>query len=92
MASVLPRAMRPGRRPRRSLGIVLLATVISGLVVAGVVLAGQSARPVRPAVAVLPATTLSGGQPVLRLGSRGSAVVYLQHRLAALHYDVGAID
>ena len=32
-------------------------------------------------------------QPVLRLGSRGSVVVTLQQRLAALHYfDVGAAD
>lgn len=32
-------------------------------------------------------------QPVLRFGSRGSAVVTLQQRLAALHYfDVGAAD
>jgi N-acetylmuramoyl-L-alanine amidase len=32
-------------------------------------------------------------QPTLRLGSRGSAVAALQHRLAALHYfDVGTAD
>jgi len=32
-------------------------------------------------------------QPVLRLGSRGGAVVTLQQRLAALHYfDVGRAD
>jgi lipoprotein-anchoring transpeptidase ErfK/SrfK len=32
-------------------------------------------------------------QPVLRLGSRGSVIVTLQQRLAALHYfDVGAAD
>ncbi|WP_446215100.1 L,D-transpeptidase family protein [Micromonospora sp. IBHARD004] len=31
-------------------------------------------------------------QPVLRQGSRGTAVTTLQRRLAALHYDVGPID
>ncbi len=31
-------------------------------------------------------------QPVLRLGSSGTAVVQLQRRLATLHYDVGPID
>jgi len=39
------------------------------------------------------ATTAAATQPVLRLGSRGSAVKTLQQRLATLHYfDVGAAD
>ena len=39
------------------------------------------------------AVTVSAAQPTLRLGSRGSAVVTLQHRLIALHYfDVSAAD
>ena len=39
------------------------------------------------------AATVSAAQPTLRLGSRGSAVVALQHRLIALHYfDVSAAD
>jgi N-acetylmuramoyl-L-alanine amidase len=39
------------------------------------------------------AATTAAAQPVLRLGSRGSAVVALQQRLAALHYfDVGRAD
>ena len=39
------------------------------------------------------AATVAAAQPMLRLGSRGSAVVTLQHRLAALHYfDVGTAD
>jgi murein L,D-transpeptidase YcbB/YkuD len=29
---------------------------------------------------------------VLRLGSRGTAVITLQRRLATLHYDVGTVD
>ncbi len=39
------------------------------------------------------AATVAAAQPTLRLGSRGSAVVTLQKRLAALHYfDVGRAD
>ncbi len=39
------------------------------------------------------ATAATAAQPTLRLGSRGSAVVTLQQRLAALHYfDVGPAD
>ena len=39
------------------------------------------------------AMTTAASQPVLRLGSRGSAVTALQQRLIALHYfDVGAAD
>jgi lipoprotein-anchoring transpeptidase ErfK/SrfK len=39
------------------------------------------------------ATTTAPSQPVLRLGSRGSAVTALQQRLIALHYfDVAAAD
>jgi N-acetylmuramoyl-L-alanine amidase len=90
MPAVMAQILPPGRRPRRGLGIVLLATV-SSLVVAGVVLAGQSALPLRPAVAVLPAA-MTSTQPVLRIGSHGAAVVDLQRRLAGLRYDVGPID
>ncbi|WP_176731793.1 L,D-transpeptidase family protein [Micromonospora rhizosphaerae] len=43
-----------------------------------------------PAAAQTFVTTTS--QPVLRQGSRGTAVTNLQRRLAALHYDVGPID
>jgi lipoprotein-anchoring transpeptidase ErfK/SrfK len=44
-----------------------------------------------PALTARPAAAVS--QPVLRLGSRGGAVVTLQRRLAALHYfDVGTAD
>jgi lipoprotein-anchoring transpeptidase ErfK/SrfK len=39
------------------------------------------------------AAAAAAQQPLLRLGSRGSAVVTLQQRLAALHYfDVGTAD
>jgi peptidoglycan hydrolase-like protein with peptidoglycan-binding domain len=37
-------------------------------------------------------TAASASQPTLRSGSRGSGVVRLQQRLAALRYDVGAVD
>lgn len=35
---------------------------------------------------------MMASMPVLRQGSRGSAVTYLQRRLATLRYDVGPID
>ena len=39
------------------------------------------------------AATVAAAQPTLRLGSRGGAVVALQHRLIALHYfDVSTAD
>src|SRR5512135_70226 len=42
--------------------------------------------------AVRPAATSVLAQPVLRYGARGSAVVTLQRRLAALRYDAGPVD
>jgi N-acetylmuramoyl-L-alanine amidase len=45
------------------------------------------------AAAVTARAAVTAAQPLLRLGSRGSAVVTLQHRLTALHYfDVGPAD
>jgi lipoprotein-anchoring transpeptidase ErfK/SrfK len=52
----------------------------------------SSSTPPAPAVTAR-AAAVAAAQPVLRLGSRGSAVVTLQHRLTALHYfDVGPAD
>jgi peptidoglycan hydrolase-like protein with peptidoglycan-binding domain len=63
------------------MGVVLLA--------AGVALA----LPAGPVVSTSPASALMiTTQPLLRIGSRGPAVVQLQHRLATLHYDTGPID
>ena len=62
------------------------------LAVAAAPAAGAVVRP--PAAPPTVTTrTAAAAQPVLRLGSRGGAVVTLQRRLAALHYfDVGAAD
>jgi lipoprotein-anchoring transpeptidase ErfK/SrfK len=52
----------------------------------------SSSSPPAPAVTAR-AAAVAAAQPVLRLGSRGSAVVTLQHRLTALRYfDVGSAD
>jgi N-acetylmuramoyl-L-alanine amidase len=77
---------------RRGMAVVVLATAGSLVVSAGAALAAQIATPPRPAVAALPAAAMASVQPVLRTGSRGTAVVTLQRRLATLRYDVGTID
>jgi N-acetylmuramoyl-L-alanine amidase len=82
------------RRTRRGIGVVLLATV-SGLLVsaAPAYAANQTASPVaRAATTVRESSVTATVRPVLRMGSRGSAVTALQQRLTALHYDVGPID
>ena len=82
-----PRSPRTVRRrpwrhwPRTVVGVVVLAGAIATALPAGA-LASAS-----PANALMVTT-----QPVLRLGSRGTAVVQLQRRLATLHYDVGSVD
>jgi peptidoglycan hydrolase-like protein with peptidoglycan-binding domain len=61
-----------------------------GLVTAAPAAGAAAASP--PAVTTR-TTAAAAQQPLLRLGSRGSAVVTLQQRLAALHYfDVGTAD
>jgi N-acetylmuramoyl-L-alanine amidase len=67
---------RDRRWTRRAMGVMVLAALGSVAVGTG------------PANATL-ATTAN---PVLRTGSHGAAVVRLQRRLTALHYDVGPID
>lgn len=68
------------------LGPLALAAAVPA---AGAAVRSSSAPPA-PAVT---ARAAAAAQPVLRLGSRGSAVVTLQHRLTALHYfDVGPAD
>jgi lipoprotein-anchoring transpeptidase ErfK/SrfK len=62
-------------------GVVVLAGAIATALPAGA-LASAS-----PANALMVTT-----QPVLRMGSRGTAVVQLQRRLATLHYDIGSVD
>jgi peptidoglycan hydrolase-like protein with peptidoglycan-binding domain len=82
------------RRTRRGIGVVLLATV-SGLLVsaAPAYAANQTASPVARAATTVPESSVTATvRPVLRMGSRGTAVTALQQLLTALHYDVGPID
>lgn len=82
MLPVLQLQTRPGRRWLRSvMGVVVLAVAVAMVLPAGPVAHAS------PASALMITTQL-----VLRIGSRGPAVIQLQHRLATLHYDVGSID
>ncbi|MFC4149605.1 L,D-transpeptidase family protein [Micromonospora mangrovi] len=74
--------------PRAALGMALLVT---GLAVPAAPAAAGVTTGASRAVAVQVALS-STAQPVLRQGSRGSAVTGLQRRLATLHYDVGSAD
>jgi N-acetylmuramoyl-L-alanine amidase len=73
---------------RRMLAFSALFLPLVLLVPAGAATAASASATVHTISAAV-----SAAKPVLRLGSRGSAVVALQQRLTALHYfDVGAID
>jgi peptidoglycan hydrolase-like protein with peptidoglycan-binding domain len=91
------------RTARPTLPSTLLLTLVAllGLLIALVVPAGTASgaragatRTVATAATrpALPAAVLAASQPTLHQGDRGSAVVTLQKRLAALHYDVGTVD
>jgi N-acetylmuramoyl-L-alanine amidase len=89
----LPLPARAGRRwGRRAIGTVVLAAVGSLALPAGAAVAGQAPQQFLSAAAAPVRSMMATTQPVLRLGSRGTAVVTLQRRLATLHYDVGAVD
>ncbi|HEY2947474.1 MAG TPA: L,D-transpeptidase family protein [Micromonosporaceae bacterium] len=81
-------------RTRRGIGVVLLATVSGLLVSAAPAYAADQAasRVARAATTLQESAVTATVRPVLRLGSRGSAVTMLQQRLTTLHYDVGPID
>jgi N-acetylmuramoyl-L-alanine amidase len=83
----------PGRRwTRRQLGLFALAAAGS-LAVPATARAASPSGQLRPAVGGGSATPLlAAANPTLRMGSHGAAVVRLQRRLAALHYDIGAVD
>ena len=77
--------------------IIALSTLSALLLPLGLVTAapaaGASVGSPPTVTAQTTAAVAAVQQPVLRLGSRGSAVVTLQKRLAALHYfDVGTAD
>jgi len=84
------------RRPRfRAVAVVALALVAAlGVQVAGALAANASpaARATSARLATAAPAALLATQPVLRSGSRGAAVVTLQRRLVALHYDIGGVD
>jgi N-acetylmuramoyl-L-alanine amidase len=98
MVSVRRRTIYP-RYPAlaRTIGVAVLVAAGGLLVPANPAAAGYpGASQAGATVAALPATSVAAAvaatRPVLRLGSRGSAVMTLQRRLATLHYDVGPID
>ncbi len=93
---MLPAPAFPAR-PRRcwarhAMSLTVLTAAGSLALPAGTAAAAQAVPQLRPAVAAAPARAMMITQPVLRLGSSGTAVVQLQRRLATLHYDVGPID
>ncbi|SCL56186.1 Peptidoglycan-binding (PGRP) domain of peptidoglycan hydrolases-containing protein [Micromonospora eburnea] len=77
---------------RAALGATLL--VAAGLAVP--VGPASAAGPVTGAPAATGAAVVTvaatSSRPLLRQGAKGAAVTTLQRRLAALHYDVGAVD
>jgi lipoprotein-anchoring transpeptidase ErfK/SrfK len=78
----------------RRIIIALSALAIPlGLVIAAPAAGASVASPPGVTAHTGAATVAAISQPTLRLGSRGSVVVSLQQRLAALHYfDVGTAD
>lgn len=91
MPAVQTSPIRPGHRPvSRRTAVTLLAAVAGGL--AGGAAAAGAPAPQLSATGTAVASTAAAAMPTLRQGSRGTAVVTLQRRLAALRYDVGAID
>ena len=90
-----PERLAPGRRPtgdgvgpwRWLLSLILLAILSVTLVLIPIPPAMSSAGTGQAMVVSTVAT-----RPTLRYGSRGTHVVYLQQRLAALRYDVGSAD
>ena len=76
---------------RRAIVALCVLLFPLGLVVTASAAGASVAAPA--GVAAHTAATATASQPVLRLGSRGSAVTVLQRRLIALHYfDVGTAD
>lgn len=81
--------------------VLHLAVAVLAVVTGAVALIALQAPPARAAVpasrATIPQSTAavasaSVSNPTLREGSTGAAVVRLQQRLTALHYDVGGVD
>lgn len=78
---------------RRNVGAALL------MLIGGMLVSAEPAQAAPPGTTAWQGSTVGVTQmsaalarPVLRQGSRGSTVTYLQQRLAALRYDVGPVD
>lgn len=87
--------VHPRHHPQRRVTGLTALIAIGGLILASglsVVAAATAVPQGATATAVRPTATAVADRPMLRQGSRGSAVVTLQRRLAALRYDVGPID
>jgi peptidoglycan hydrolase-like protein with peptidoglycan-binding domain len=67
-------------------GAMTAGAMTAGAMTAGAMTAGA------PAARAPAAAAVAAAQPTLRNGSRGAQVTRLQRRLAALRYDVGAVD
>jgi N-acetylmuramoyl-L-alanine amidase len=89
----LPLPTRAGRRwGRRAIGMVVLAAVGSLALPVGAAVADQGPQQFWSVATAPVRSMMATTQPVLRLGSRGTAVTTLQRRLVTLHYDVGTVD
>jgi N-acetylmuramoyl-L-alanine amidase len=79
------------RRLIIALSVLLVPLALVAAPSAAVAAARSPVAP--PSATARTVATVAAGQPTLRLGSRGSAVVTLQQRLAALHYfDLATAD
>lgn len=92
VASTGPSVPRPRcRRVPRAVAAGALAAALVAVPAApapaSVADAAQVSAAASPAAALM-----AESQPTLRTGARGPAVVRLQDRLTALHYDVGGVD
>jgi len=84
-----PRFGSAPRPPLGALAVVVLAALAAPAALAVPAAGSASAA---PAMAAPAAALVTSAQPVLRNGSHGAAVVRLQRRLVALHYDIGSVD
>jgi N-acetylmuramoyl-L-alanine amidase len=80
-----PRNRHPPAWPGR---LLLVVTVVLAMLSGWATPASATPRATAPSAKLAAAVA----QPVLRLGSRGAAVVRPQQRLAGLRYDLGAVD
>jgi N-acetylmuramoyl-L-alanine amidase len=92
MSAVQTGPIRPRHPTIHTIGALLLV-IAAGLLPGGAVAAGPPTSGLAAAESGYAiASTAASVRPVLRYGSRGTAVVTLQRRLASLRYDVGTID